>query len=164
MKNTKVMSRCRINAIVKRWGLGYWLVSTGPAALGRLSLSCLLSLILISYSNDGKGDPPKAANQASINGEPIVALRPMPNLDPGIIALGRRLFHDKRLSRNGKVACASCHDVPAGGADTTARSYGVTGNPTGVNAPSVLNSGYSHAQFWDGRAASLEDQVNGPLL
>lgn len=149
--------------LAERRVLGYWSVSTGHAILGRLSLTCLLSLILICYSNDSRGDAPEAAGPTSIYREPIVVLEPLPNLVPGIVALGRRLFHDKRLSRNNKVACASCHDVAAGGADTTARSVGVTGNPTALNSPSVLNSGYSHVQFWDGRAESLEDQIDGPL-
>jgi len=135
----------------------------GPAVLGRLSLSFILSLIPVSFLNGGGVGASEAAGQASNYSEAIVVLEPLPNLVPGIVALGRRLFHDQRLSRNGEVACVTCHDVAEGGADTKARSVGVTGKPTLRNSPSVLNSGYSLAQFWDGRAASLEEQVDGPL-
>lgn len=95
--------------------------------------------------------------------EPI---RPLPerlNLDPARVSLGRQLFHDKRLSRDDSLSCASCHDLARGGVDNQPRSRGVGGAEGDINSPSVLNAGFNFRQFWDGRAASLEDQVNGPL-
>jgi cytochrome c peroxidase len=77
--------------------------------------------------------------------------------------LGRRLFYDKRLSFNNSVSCASCHSPLLGFTDGRARSVGA-GGKTGVrNAPSILNAGYNKLLFWDGRAASLEDQVGVPM-
>lgn len=94
------------------------------------------------------------------------ALRPLPStieLDERKVQLGKRLFHDPRLSREGSVACASCHDIGMGGADGLATSIGLDGARTAVNAPTVLNSGFNAAQFWDGRASTLEEQIDGPL-
>jgi cytochrome c peroxidase len=79
------------------------------------------------------------------------------------VALGRKLFLDRRLSADDTLSCASCHDFARGGADGRVASLGIHGQVGGVNAPTVMNSGLNFLQFWDGRAPSLEDQVNGPL-
>jgi len=95
--------------------------------------------------------------------QPILPLAPIPDLDPLRVALGERLFHDSRLSADFSLACASCHNLAKGGVDGRRVSVGIRGALGGINAPSVLNSGYSIAQFWDGRAASLEEQAAGPI-
>lgn len=95
--------------------------------------------------------------------EPIKPLPLEITLDPKRVALGDKLFHDKRLSKDGTVACATCHDLTRGGVDHVKVSVGVGGATGMVNAPTVFNSGFHFRQFWDGRAASLEEQVNGPL-
>jgi cytochrome c peroxidase len=94
------------------------------------------------------------------------SISPVPHslpLDAGKVALGRRLFHDARLSRDGTVSCASCHSLAKGGADGAARSRGIGGQLTARNSPTVFNAVFNFTQFWDGRAATLEDQVDGPL-
>ncbi|QVL42971.1 MAG: cytochrome-c peroxidase [Alcanivorax sp.] len=73
--------------------------------------------------------------------------------------LGKTLFFDPRLSRSGQIACASCHDPDLGWADGRRRSFGHDRHRGLVNAPTIINSGYLDELFWDGRAASLEDQV-----
>lgn len=79
------------------------------------------------------------------------------------IALGQSLFFDPRLSRDGDVACATCHRPDTAGAEPRAKSVG-TGNAEGRrNAPSVLNAALKFRQFWDGRAGSLEEQALEPL-
>lgn len=95
--------------------------------------------------------------------QPILPLQPIPGLDPLRIALGQKLFHDARLSADFSLACASCHRLEQGGVDGLKVSIGVGGAAGSINAPSVLNSGYSLAQFWDGRAATLEEQAAGPI-
>lgn len=92
-------------------------------------------------------------------------LQPLPaiQLDPIKVALGKKLFHDKRLSRDNTISCASCHDLMQGGVDRQRISRGVGGAEGMINSPSVLNSGLNFRQFWDGRAASLEDQIDGPI-
>ncbi|HUS07572.1 MAG TPA: cytochrome c peroxidase [Bryobacteraceae bacterium] len=79
------------------------------------------------------------------------------------VDLGKLLYFDKRLSADGTVACASCHHPKFAFADGAAVSTGIKGAKGGRSAPTVFNRAYSLAQFWDGRAATLEDQVKGPM-
>ncbi len=80
------------------------------------------------------------------------------------VELGKQLYFDPRLSIDGTVSCNSCHNVMAGGADDRPTSVGVNGQRGGRNAPTVWNSALLSVQFWDGRAATLEDQAKGPPL
>jgi cytochrome c peroxidase len=84
---------------------------------------------------------------------------------PAKVALGRKLFFDRRLSPNGTMSCAMCH-VPEQGfaAHELATPVGIEGRSVRRNAPTVLNVGWQKRLFHDGREASLEDQVWGPLL
>jgi len=79
------------------------------------------------------------------------------------IALGRRLFNDRRLSRDGSTACVSCHDPARGFADDRAVAVGVFGRAGRRNAPAIVNRAWGRAFFWDGRIHSLEDQVLKPI-
>jgi cytochrome c peroxidase len=83
---------------------------------------------------------------------------------PAKIELGKKLYFDARLSKTGTVSCNSCHDVGASGTDHQPVSTGIHGQKGGRNAPTVWNSGFWKVQFWDGRAASLEEQAKGPLI
>lgn len=87
----------------------------------------------------------------------------------GKVYLGHRLYFDPRLSTTNEVSCASCHDLTKGGTDNLAKSEGVPGpdgKPQlgGVNAPTVYNAEGNIRQFWDGRAADLQEQAGGPPL
>ena len=82
---------------------------------------------------------------------------------PQQIDLGRLLFFDPALSRDGTVACATCHNPDHGLADGQARSRGVGGAQGSRNAPSLWNVAFLQRFFWDGRARSLEEQMQGPL-
>jgi cytochrome c peroxidase len=77
--------------------------------------------------------------------------------------LGERLFRDTRLSSDDTVACVSCHDLERGGMDGQRVSTGVAGARGGINAPTVFNASFNFVQFWDGRAATLEEQAAGPI-
>ncbi len=93
-------------------------------------------------------------------------LQPIPVLpvDAAQAALGKTLFFDVRLSHDNSISCASCHRLQdAGGADVSRFSYGVDGREGMVNTPTVFNAALNFAQFWDGRADTLAEQVNGPL-
>jgi cytochrome c peroxidase len=79
------------------------------------------------------------------------------------IALGQKLFFDPRLSVDGTVACASCHNPDRAFTDGRPASVGVQGRIGQRNAPTVLNAVYNKAQFWDGRAKTLEDQAGFPI-
>jgi cytochrome c peroxidase len=80
-----------------------------------------------------------------------------------VVNLGRHLFNDSDLSSDRKIACSSCHKFEAGGADKAAVSAGISGLLGNRNAPTVWNTRYLSRLFWDGRAASLEEQAKGPL-
>jgi cytochrome c peroxidase len=80
------------------------------------------------------------------------------------VELGKKLYFDARLSADGTVACATCHDPRQGFAEPRAVSVGV-GGATGVrNSPTVLNAAFLAEQFWDGRAKTLEEQALQPLV
>ena len=96
--------------------------------------------------------------------EPIVPVVPVLDLDPEKVALGSRLFHEPRLSGNNKISCASCHNRNLGGADGRVKSPGFAGQLSAFNAPTVWNSSLNFRQFWDGRAATLEEQIDEPVL
>lgn len=79
-------------------------------------------------------------------------------------AQGRELFFDKRLARDGTLACASCHDPKVGFSDGHRVARGIGGLEGSRNSPALINRGYGTAFFWDGRAASLERQAIEPIL
>lgn len=78
-------------------------------------------------------------------------------------ALGKKLFSEKILSKDSSISCASCHKPEFAFADTIAFSLGINNKPTGRNTPSVLNMKNRPYYFWDGRAASLQEQALIPL-
>jgi cytochrome c peroxidase len=80
------------------------------------------------------------------------------------IVLGKLLFFDNRLSRDRSMSCATCHDPAKGFGDGLALAVGFGGKLLARHSPTVLNSGYNTTQFWDGRAASLEEQAAGPIM
>ncbi len=81
------------------------------------------------------------------------------------VELGKRLFFDQSLSRDNTLSCASCHGIKSlAGADGRATSLGIDGQVGGRNAPTVWNAAFQARLFWDGRAASLEEQAKGPLI
>jgi cytochrome c peroxidase len=124
------------------------------------ALPHLFSFVTPSLSNSHSftdSDAPPA------NDEPI---RPIPvriEVDAEKAALGERLFHDSRLSHDNTVSCASCHDLTKGGADRLPLAVGIDGAHTERNAPTVFNCGLNFKQFWDGRADTLEDQIDFPI-
>lgn len=79
------------------------------------------------------------------------------------IELGRRLFFDKRLSKNETVSCASCHDPAKGWSNGTAVAEGIEKQTGNRNSPTLINVVYSRSHFWDGRAKTLEEQALGPI-
>ncbi len=144
-----------------------------------LSLACAISLAAgwgLGALRGGSNEPivddtsaslvvPEKTYLASISrrNEPIKPLVPFEGLDPQVVELGRRLFHESALSGNGRISCATCHLVGKLDATETLSKLGVSGEATQYDAPTLLNAGYNLAQFWDGRATSLEEQVEHPL-
>jgi cytochrome c peroxidase len=95
---------------------------------------------------------------------PAEFLNPDNELTDAKMNLGRQLYYDERLSMGGDISCNSCHLLDEFGADGQRTSPGHMGQLGSRNSPTVYNSGGHLAQFWDGRAANLEDQAKGPIL
>ena len=83
---------------------------------------------------------------------------------PAKIELGKMLYFDPRLSASHAISCNSCHNLGLGGADAEPTSLGHRWQHGGRNAPTVFNSVFNKAQFWDGRAKDLEQQAGGPIV
>ncbi len=95
--------------------------------------------------------------------EPIQPIKPVQNINLGMVELGKKLYFDPRLSKSGFISCNSCHNLSMGGTDNLPSSIGDHWQQGPINAPTVLNSSLNLAQFWDGRAADLKAQAGGPI-
>lgn len=114
---------------------------------------------------------PGAARGEAINPRLLRRFRPVAHTvgDPkratdDVVSLGRMLWYDPRLSRSHQISCNSCHDLNDAGVDHHPTSLGDRGQAGRRNAPTVYNSGGHIAEFWDGRARTLEEQAAGPIL
>jgi cytochrome c peroxidase len=141
-----------------------------PAAgvLGVLGIGLVLALGLSAPEPAPEPSPPEPGGVApgtfqADRAEPILPLAAAAGIDAGKVALGRKLFHEAALSGDGSVSCATCHDLGRGGGDAKPRPTGSGGAEGVVNAPSILNAALGFRQFWDGRATTLEDQIDEPL-
>ena len=85
------------------------------------------------------------------------------SLRPARVALGQTLFFEPRLSGDGTVACATCHDPARAFTDGRPASVGIHGRVGQRNAPTILNALYNKHQFWDGRVDTLEQQAALPI-
>ena len=110
----------------------------------------------------------QAETQAQIRREwilPKVAPSPSNNkMDEKKAELGKKLFFDPRLSGNGRMSCATCHDPARGWADGLPTGKGHKGKTLDRATPTIINVGFSNILMWDGRAESLEDQALGPIV
>ncbi|MDH5227117.1 MAG: c-type cytochrome [Gammaproteobacteria bacterium] len=121
-------------------------------AIAALALTAIPASAIAAPAADGAWQP-----------LPDVAPAPADNpTTPDKVELGKMLYFDPRLSSTGTVSCFSCHNVMEGGDDHRPTSVGVHGHVGGRNAPTVWNAAFLSSQFWDGRAATLEDQAKGP--
>ena len=113
-------------------------------------------LVFLAAAFGFPGDRARAA-------EPIKPIPDEIEVHAEKVALGGALFHDPRLSRDDTVSCASCHDLRSGGDDGRKVSVGVEGQDGLINSPTVFNVGLNFKQFWDGRAGTLEQQIDDPV-
>ena len=95
---------------------------------------------------------------------PKVVENPENPVTPEKVALGRMLYYDTRFSINQKIACNTCHQLDKAGVDNEPTSEGHAGQRGDRNSPTVYNAALHGAQFWDGRAANVEEQAKGPVL
>lgn len=136
-----------------------------------LAAILVVTLILPHDENTAARDAGDASADATVQDNlrgQSMAIRPIPAAEAnrplsGKAQLGEKIFHDPNLSADRQVSCASCHVLAHGGDDGLKLSIGVSSAVGDVNAPTVFNSIYGFRQFWDGRAADLNEQVSGPL-
>ena len=95
---------------------------------------------------------------------PEVAASQENPITPQKVALGKRLYLDTRLSQDETISCNSCHNLKTFGVDNEPTSPGHKGQRGGRNSPSSFNAALHATQFWDGRAANVEEQALGPIL
>jgi cytochrome c peroxidase len=95
---------------------------------------------------------------------PEVALPTAYELTDEIVDLGRMLYYEERISISQELSCNSCHLLDNYGVDGLQFSLGHDGVPVGRNSPTVYNAALHFSQFWDGRAADVEEQAQGPIL
>ncbi|MDB5617840.1 cytochrome c peroxidase [Tardiphaga sp.] len=108
---------------------------------------------------------PKSPQQAGVSADNTRVTIPSDNPQtPPKIALGQKLFFERRLSADETVACSSCHDPKKAFTDGRPVSIGIKGRVGQRNAPTILNALYNKTQFWDGRVRTLEDQAAQPIV
>ncbi|MDB4945710.1 MAG: Cytochrome peroxidase [Labilithrix sp.] len=154
-----------------------------------LSTFAVLAALLGACSQDAdpshaKGTPPAAASapaaapasaaaSADINPRQLRRFQPVASpyqetppdeVTTARISLGRHLYYETRISLDRDLSCNSCHDLQAYGVDGRPTSAGTKGEHGQRNSPTVLNAATFFAQFWDGRAANVEEQAKGPIL
>jgi cytochrome c peroxidase len=141
----------------------------------RLLPYVIVVLLLAVACSNLEGSPPTLAQLEADN--PVRPLPPAPlgfdfavgdlkvKPSPERVRLGRWLFFDPLLSGDGSISCATCHRPENGFSEPTPTSTGIRGQVGGRKAPSFVNAAYAFypATFWDGRAASLEEQAKGPI-
>ncbi|NRF70675.1 c-type cytochrome [Aquincola sp. S2] len=122
------------------------------------------AIALLGFAGAGADNLPPPATPADkvwLLGEPPA---PADNLTtPARVELGKALFFDPRLSGNGTVSCASCHNPSLGWSDGLKTGIGINGTVLGRATPTVVNTAYNTQFMWDGRKKSLEDQALGPM-
>lgn len=147
-----------------------------------MARSLIISLaVMAAVGCAGTPAPDKAKPEEEVAVKPDEAAKPDPTLTaffkalpadmatedrpvtPERVALGRALYHEKRLSKNHDISCNSCHQLDNFGVDNEPTSPGHKGQRGGRNSPTTYNAGIHLAQFWDGRAADVEAQAVGPI-
>lgn len=96
--------------------------------------------------------------------EPISPIPGKTDLPPEKVALGEKLFNDKRLDSNQNIACGDCHNLSLGGTDQLAFSVNGAGKPTRFNTPSIFNVELNTQYYWSGKFETLEDQLTDALV
>jgi cytochrome c peroxidase len=128
----------------------------------RVSVAGMALVPAIFLSVSAAADPAVSYKKQPLGLTPIIWPADNP-YSPIKAELGRLLYFDPRLSADGSVSCASCHDPKFAFTDGAPVSTGIKGQKGSRSAPTVLNRAFSLAQFWDGRAATLEAQALGPM-
>lgn len=120
--------------------------------------------VAVEAHDDADLDGLAARARAVFGTLPAIAENPANPSSPERVALGRMLYVDERLSKNHDISCNTCHRLDNYGVDNLTFSIGHEGFRGGRNSPSSFNAAIQVVQFWDGRAADVEEQVKGTVL
>lgn len=150
------MNRAKFSKFV-RGGVALAALACGAVALGQTLPDSAVSALSIDPAALTK----MIADYKRPNAIPESADNPT---TPDKAHLGKLLFFDPRLSGSGSISCASCHNPSFAWQDGLAKGVGDHGHVLGRHTPTILNSAWAEPLFWDGRAASLEQQAMGPML
>lgn len=126
--------------------------------VSKVLMSCLSVSIVFAFAGMAQAEQRYKPNNELI--KPIEAAQVKNQAE---VELGKKLFFDPRLSRSGFISCNSCHNLSMGGTDNLKTSIGDKWTQGPINSPTVLNATLNFVQFWDGRAANLQEQAGGPI-
>lgn len=143
-----------MNAGLKK--LCFWAIATLTCLT--VITHCSLSHSFAQHGLTSLGPPPSVSGDRAI--EPIPE---SPVLNSDKVALGKQLFAEPKLSHDNSISCLSCHNLSQGGMDGRQVAKGINGALGNVNVPTVFNSALHFKQFWDGRADTLEEQIDDPV-
>jgi cytochrome c peroxidase len=143
-------------------------MSRGRVACVTIMLS---STLLLAACRQAPPPAPAAAPKPAVDAAQLQMFAPLPAsvsakepLSEETIVLGRMLYYERRLSKSQTISCNTCHDLAKYGVDGEPTSEGHKGQKGDRNSPTVFNAAAHFAQFWDGRAADVEEQAKGPVL
>ncbi|MEZ6197077.1 MAG: cytochrome c peroxidase [Planctomycetota bacterium] len=139
---------------------GSWSLAIALATVGVVGTFLALAAVpgLVAREIDAGRSGPNAAASAAVPG--TIAVEPVSFRD---VEIGRSLFHDRRLSADGSVSCASCHRLESHGVDGRELAIGVGGRVGSFNTPSLYNLEHSHRFGWKGEARAIEDLIDGAV-
>jgi cytochrome c peroxidase len=147
--------------------------------LTRLTTTVAITAAALAGCGKPAGQPeptatasPEAVDAATLQAQASALFQPLPAearsdrhpVTEAKVALGRMLYYETRLSKNQDISCNTCHDLARYGVDGEPTSSGHKAQRGGRNSPTVYNAALHIAQFWDGRAADVEEQAKGPVL
>ena len=135
-----------------------------PLTLAAIALVTLAAIAVVAFAQNAPADPLQQTAQALFAPLPEVMLDPDRPFSQELVDLGKMLYYDPRLSLSGFVSCNSCHNLATYGVDNLPTSLGHRWAVGPRNSPTVLNAALHASQFWDGRAADVEEQAQGPVL
>jgi cytochrome c peroxidase len=170
-----ILLACSVPALLLLGGLGGWVsrLSSPAKAAQEVPKGAIKEDPLVPAEYLWQASKPELIKDEPLQFTVPAGLQPLtpkvvvPAANPitkGKFELGRQLYFDPRVSTDGTVSCATCHNPAKGWTDGTPVSAGVLGQTGNRSAPTVINTVYGKSMFWDGRAASLEDQAQGPMV
>jgi cytochrome c peroxidase len=158
-----------------RWYIALSTFLAGAAALGGCDESALQvnpEPVAVKTAPAPSASASAVAAKVTIDPADLAFFKPLPErfesdknpITEAKVKLGRLLFYENRFSIGQDLSCNSCHDLAKYGVDNEPTSFGHKKQRGARNSPTVYNAAAHFAQFWDGRAASIEDQAKGPIL